>query len=137
MFMKRANTMLFMHAPDLATRIAKAIAASGKAPAAIAREIGVSPAAVYQWLQGGIKDLRNENLFALADATGYSARWLGTGEGPVIDCYSSAEIKHVMQVMEHLPAAERSKLARLADAFVEPPASNHVTSPAGKRRMEQ
>jgi hypothetical protein len=30
-----------------------------------------------------------------------------------------------MQVMENLPPAEQSKLARLADAFVEAPANDH------------
>lgn len=108
----------------LAERVAKAINASGKTPAGIAREIGVSPAAVYQWVQGGIKDLRNDNLFALADATGFSARWLGTGEGPQVESYSSAAIKHVVQVMENLPPDDQDKLSRLADAFQGPPTSN-------------
>lgn len=117
--------MVAMTTQTLAERVAKAIDASGKTPAGIAREIGVSPAAVYQWIQGGIKDLRNDNLFALADATGFAARWLGTGEGPMVDCYGSAAVKHIMAVMENLPPAEQTKLARLADAFSDPPANDH------------
>ena len=124
MFNKRTFSMIGMAIQTLAERVAKAINASGKTPAGIAREIGVSPAAVYQWIQGGIKDLRNENLFALADATGFSARWLGTGDGPMVDRYGSPAVKHVMEVMENLPPAEQAKLARLADAFTEPPAND-------------
>ena len=125
MFNKQTSTMIIMALQTLAERVAKAINACGKTPSGIAREIGVSPAAVYQWIQGGIKDLRNDNLFALADATGFSARWLGTGDGPMVDCYGNAAVKHVLKVMESLPPTEQTKLARMADAFTDPPANDH------------
>lgn len=65
----------------LAERIAEAIAYSGKKPAQIARECGVRSAAVSLWLDGSTRNLRMEYLFALEDATGYSARWIGIGQG--------------------------------------------------------
>lgn len=63
-------------------RIAKAITVSGKKKGEIAVECGVAPSAVTQWISGESKSLKPENLFALADATGFNARWIGIGKGP-------------------------------------------------------
>jgi len=63
-------------------RIARAITLSGKKKKQIAEECGVSPSAVTQWLTGESKSLRPESIFALAKATGFSARWLALGDGP-------------------------------------------------------
>lgn len=118
-------------------RVARAIKESGHNPSSVAREIGVSAEAVLQWVNGPTKNLRNDNLFALADVTGFSARWIGTGEGPQVECYSSAAIKHVVQVMENLPADEQAKLSRMADAFQGPPASNdHPPHTTQQRRVD-
>jgi SOS-response transcriptional repressor LexA len=43
--------------------------------------MGVSKAAVSQWENGDIKNLRPANLFALQNFTGYSAEWIATGAG--------------------------------------------------------
>ncbi|WP_085696299.1 LexA family transcriptional regulator [Pseudomonas sp. B26(2017)] len=67
-----------MTRPD---RIATAIKHSRKLKKDIARECGVSPSAVTQWVTGDSKSLRPENLFALAQATGVSAEWLANGTG--------------------------------------------------------
>ena len=48
----------------------------------IAKVCGVTQQAVYAWMRGDVKNLRNENLFALADQTGFEARWIATGETP-------------------------------------------------------
>ena len=63
-------------------RIAKAIAASGKKKQQIALECGVSNPSVSGWVSGESKSLRPENLYALAQATGFNAEWLAIGEGP-------------------------------------------------------
>jgi len=47
----------------------------------LAKKVGVSRSAFYQWLAGDTKNLRLENLFALAEETGYSAKWIATGHG--------------------------------------------------------
>jgi len=62
-------------------RIAIAIKHSQKLKKEIARECGVSPSAVTQWVNGDSKGLRPENLFALASATGVNAEWLANGAG--------------------------------------------------------
>lgn len=63
-------------------RIARAIAVSGKRKNQIAKEVGVAPSSVTQWISGDSKGLKPENLYALAKATGFRAEWLGIGEGP-------------------------------------------------------
>lgn len=67
---------------DIGHRIAKAITDSGAEAKSIAKRCGVSLQAVYSWQRGEVKNLRNNHLFALADATGFEARWIATGEGP-------------------------------------------------------
>lgn len=62
-------------------RVAKAIKHSKKLKKEIARECGVTPSAVTQWITGDSKSMKPENLFALAQATGVSAEWLANGTG--------------------------------------------------------
>jgi transcriptional regulator with XRE-family HTH domain len=45
----------------------------------VAKAAGVTKGAVSQWENGG--NIRPENLFAIADYLGISARWLATGKG--------------------------------------------------------
>lgn len=79
MFLNNACTILAM---DLAERITRAIKESGRDVREIAKACDTSSQAIYVWMRGGVKDLRNANLFALADLTGFEARWIATGEGP-------------------------------------------------------
>lgn len=67
---------------EMNERIALAIRESGKNKGDIAAECGVANSAVTQWINGSSKSLKPENLYALASATGFSAMWLGIGEGP-------------------------------------------------------
>ena len=79
MFLNNACTILAM---DLAERITRAIKESGRDVRDIAKACDTSSQAIYVWMRGGVKDLRNANLFALSDITGFEARWIATGEGP-------------------------------------------------------
>lgn len=63
-------------------RIARAIALSGKKKGEIASQCAVRPSAVTQWISGESKSLRPENLYALAEATGFRAEWLAIGRPP-------------------------------------------------------
>lgn len=63
-------------------RIKRARTAAGLTQVELAKRVGVSKGAVSQWEADDVKNLRLPNLFAMADATGFSARWIGTGEGP-------------------------------------------------------
>jgi phage repressor protein C with HTH and peptisase S24 domain len=63
-------------------RIARAIALSGRKKGEIASACGVAPSAVTQWISGESKSLKPENLYALAEATGFRAEWLAIGKPP-------------------------------------------------------
>ncbi|MDQ3562723.1 MAG: helix-turn-helix domain-containing protein [Pseudomonadota bacterium] len=45
----------------------------------MARAVGVTREAISQWESSGIKDLKPDNLLAVADYFGVSIRWLVTG----------------------------------------------------------
>lgn len=63
-------------------RIEKAINDSGVVVRRVAEVCGVTVQAVYAWMRGDVKNLKNENLFCLADETGFEARWIATGKQP-------------------------------------------------------
>ena len=63
-------------------RVTKAIKESGHSATSAAKEIGCTPEAVIQWMNGPTKNLKGDFLFALADLTGFEARWLATGKLP-------------------------------------------------------
>ncbi|WP_305727746.1 S24 family peptidase [Hydrogenophaga sp.] len=63
----------------LADRIKEAM--GDRKPGAFAKETGVSPGAVTQWLDGSTKTLKAETAEAIEAVTGYSWRWLTTGKG--------------------------------------------------------
>jgi phage repressor protein C with HTH and peptisase S24 domain len=63
-------------------RIARAIALSGKKKGEVAKACGVANSAVTQWINGDSKNVRPDNLFKLAEFTGFSAEWIATGKGP-------------------------------------------------------
>lgn len=67
---------------DRGARIDYAIRSSGHTAASVAKLIAVSRSAVSQWIAGTTKDIKNDHLFALEDITGFSARWIATGQGP-------------------------------------------------------
>lgn len=52
----------------------------GKIPD-LAAKLKVSRSAIYQWLDGSTKNLKNEVLFDLAKETGFSAEYIATGKG--------------------------------------------------------
>jgi len=74
--------MLNMCVMERHERIARAIQMSGLTKTQVAAECGVANSAVTQWLSGDSKNLKLDNLFALAKATGFSAMWLAVEEGP-------------------------------------------------------
>ncbi len=62
-------------------RLKEVIAEKGIKPADLIRWCKISKSAVSQWKSGRTKPTP-ANIFKIADQTGYSARWLATGEGP-------------------------------------------------------
>lgn len=115
-------------------RVSHAITTSGHYASSVARELKISPEAVLMWMDGTTKTIKAENIFKLADLTGFSARWLATGDGPRIDSYLNTTIQRVVHVMEKLPADEQSKFARMADAFIGPASNDDAPSTSSSER---
>lgn len=55
--------------------------AKGKSVRDLAGAIGVKPSAIYQWLDGSTKNIKNEPLGALSNETGFSTEYIATGKG--------------------------------------------------------
>ena len=97
-----------------AERITAAIDSTGLSDAEIARRIGCERPAVAQWKTGATKDLKNDNLFALADLTGYEARWIATGEGPMRKADSEDEAR-LLENYRNAGAERRDIIRRVAE----------------------
>jgi transcriptional regulator with XRE-family HTH domain len=67
----------------LAQRIKKARLHSNMSQSALAKRVGVTLSTVSSWESGRIKSLSTRSLLNLESATGFSARWLQYGEGPM------------------------------------------------------
>lgn len=101
-------------------RVQYVLAQSDKTPTDIGKALGISSEAVLQWASGKTKHIRPENLFAFADATGFEARWIGTGEGPERPLYSrNPTVRHALAVMEQLPAPYQTQAVRQIDSLAE------------------
>jgi transcriptional regulator with XRE-family HTH domain len=109
---------------DLNKRVTKAIESSGHYASSVARALKISPEAVLQWMSGTTKTIKAENIFGLADLTGFSARWLATGEGPEIDSYRQPRIMRVISAMERMTPQEQERAANVISAFNLPPAND-------------
>lgn len=66
---------------DMCERITEARESVGLNKSELARRLGVSRASVTAWETGAVSNLKHEHLFELSSITGYSAKWLATGEG--------------------------------------------------------
>jgi transcriptional regulator with XRE-family HTH domain len=109
---------------DLSTkegRIAFVLESSGHNPNSMAKLIGCKAAAIYQWLNGSTKNIKENLLWSLADVTGFEARWISNGQGPAkID----SSIKHANQVLMAMQPSARYTAVRLLDTLAEPGKSN-------------
>ena len=68
---------------DLSERVSYVISQYDGTQVDLSKAIGITKSAVGQWKNGHIKNIRPDNLFSLAHATGFSAEWIGTGKGPM------------------------------------------------------
>lgn len=92
----------------IAERAKHARKESGLTQPALAKKVGVSKAAISQLENGVTKDVRQETLFGISDATGFSPRWLSTGRGPM---KADAEVEILdSELPIPLPSIEEIKL---------------------------
>lgn len=96
-------------------RIAYAIKTSGIKQIDLARLAGVSRSAASQWVSGEIIKVSAENIFAIADATGYAARWLATGKGPEKP-EAEVKAKKLIDLYQQLDERGQAAVFRVAEA---------------------
>ncbi len=113
-------TLRSMNTPDIETkggRIEYAITQAGYNPNSIAAELHISASAIYQWIDGTTKNIKEDLLWKLADLTGFEARWLSQGTGPMrID----RSVKHAQSVLLGMEPEARYTAVRLLDTLAEP-----------------
>lgn len=97
---------------DFSERVRKAVLDSGLKQNELSRQIGVTPAAVNNWLNRGAKDLRADVLFALAKASGKNAEWIATETGPEGSLIQGVPVRHISA---DVPIVD---FATLADALI-------------------
>lgn len=66
---------------SLGGRVGYALEKSGHTPSSAAVKINCKPQAIYQWIHGPTKNIKNDLIFKLSDITGFEARWITTGKG--------------------------------------------------------
>lgn len=87
----------------IAGRLKIALEQSGLGQAELGRKIGVSKAAVNQWLSTG--QIQSGNLMMFAQITGCDIGWLMSGKGGV-----TPEQRAWIELLEQLPEAERRRI---------------------------
>lgn len=101
----------------LADRLAFAFSYAGLTKADIARACGVTPQAVSGWTKTG--RISKEQIFPLADLTGFRAEWMTTGEGPMFPDGTSVD-----SLKDIHPGAKREQvrdnLARYTQGYGRP-----------------
>jgi len=102
-------------------RIEYIIDASGHNPASMAKLLGCAPAAIYQWIDGSTKNLKEHLLWKLSDVTGFEARWISQGEGMPKRPHA---IKHADEVLMAMQPETLYTAVRLIDTLAEPKKNN-------------
>lgn len=90
----------------------------GMKPADLAREAGVTQAAVSQWLDGTTRSLKAEKAARIEAATGYRASWIVTGKGPKktaesgdqVDWQMLGDYRQVVLDLIDIPPPRRDRL---------------------------
>lgn len=96
-------------------RIQEAMDAAALDQPALARRIGVSKQAVSAMISGSTKDPTAENVFRIAEATGYEARWIVTGKGPRTKKEAAMERLDISMLSPSHQAAIRAALCAFAE----------------------
>ncbi|WP_328186984.1 XRE family transcriptional regulator [Marinobacter sp. OP 3.4] len=137
---------------DMSERITEARESVGLNKSELARRLGVSRASVTAWETGAVNNLKHDHLFELSKITGFSAKWLATGEGekkrktasttvaylPGLrnskDAGSSEQKNHELEFLGHMDAWDSD--TALGPDEVEVPLFREVEIAAGGGRTE-
>jgi len=81
----------------------------------IAKKCRVSPATVTQWSNGDTKTLKAENLFGLADLSGFCARWIAIEEGPRVFAEPVQQEKGIASQVTNAASVDLDMLQQILD----------------------
>lgn len=110
----------------LGGRVGYALEKSGHTPSSAAAKINCKPQAIYQWIHGPTKNIKNDLIFKLADITGFEARWITIGKGdsnitkvrePTVsyDVPITPEEQAMLDTYRRLTKDQRNELLRRAE----------------------
>lgn len=109
----------------LGQRVAEAIETADVEVAEVAKAADISPQAVYQWINGQSTSLKGPSLAALAEITGFSARWILKGQGPKRTGYSRGSKRAaLLTLMQDMNDYQVEVLLKTAEALLHDPAEH-------------
>lgn len=119
----RKITYMELDDTTMGGRIEIALEAVGLDATKAAPLIGVSREAILQWIDNGTKNLKNANLWKLEDLTGFSARWITSGEGHrhKLDRYlNDPKIVQIAAAMKPMAEYQKDLLIKISHSITEP-----------------
>jgi len=125
--MLEARRATLCHMSSLASRVREATEAAkqeGHSVASIASICGISPQAVYQWLDGRTKSIDGANLAELAAISGYNPLWIAKGRGEKCD---SRAIRQAIKIMRQMTPDRQVDAVKIITPLAEPDNGNKAT----------
>ena len=115
----------------LGQRVGDALEEQKVSAAELARRVNLSRSAVSQIINGETKAPKPENLFAIADALGYEARWLATGKGPRRKSDTDQDILD----LSGLSSESKSQIRKIVSTFSQPAEDPGTTTDEPSKRF--
>lgn len=90
---------------ERAVRISEVILAARRnygGNAALAKQLGVHPSAIDQWLAGTSKNLKLANFYGLCRAADYAPEWVALGHGPKRPYSLSSGLADIAEILSQI-----------------------------------
>lgn len=102
----------------LAERVLEAIEATGLDVPDLAKKVGVSKQAVYDWKKGvSLAKIKGENLVELADLAGYEALWIMKGKGLKKKTLTTEQEK-LLLAMQQAPTHQQNLITDIVESVI-------------------
>lgn len=98
----------------ISQRILHAISHSPFNQTEVGTRCGISKQAISAIVTGKTKDPKPEHVFRIADITGFEARWIATGKGPMTNAEAAKERLDISILSDDSKAAIRAVLHSLS-----------------------
>lgn len=117
----RKNTR--MARETFVTRLADAMTKEGlKGPVQLGKRLRVNKQTASKWINGQTPKLGASELFVIADGLKVSARWLWTGDGPILPRSDiGVEEEHCLAIFKAMNQEDRQEWLRLGQRLADRP----------------